>query len=734
MKRKMLVTLLCVSLTAGMLVGCGSTGQEAPAAPAEEAPAEEAPAEEAPAEEAAAEEEAPAAETYNIGYCNQQMKEDFFITVESAIYTAAMNKGYEYNLAITDRDSTKMVTSIETLVTKGADIIVDFNCLPEQGAATGEKLAAEGIPMLSIDSDYGEGVYFFGVNNYDAGTQLGKSLEAFVDDRFGGEVDFVVALWDSQAGDVVKMRCEGATDEIQEKYGLSDDQVVWLDSMADDTKTQSMTRDWLDAHPEAEHIVFVGQNDDRGYAINQAVIAADRVARKSTLIKILSGMYTPDSGEIIIDGKSHSALTTKQSLDEGVAVIYQELNYLNDLSIAENILLGQVPVKGPLKRVDYEKMYDSVRSIMDEVGLGHRKPTDMVRILSVAEKQLIEIARAFSHHVKILVMDEPTSALNETETEKLFELIFKIRKKGIGIIYISHRMEELFKVADRVEIMRDGKYVTDRPVSEMTTDDVVAAMVGRQVKEMYPKRDCRIGETVFEVKNLKTGFLKDLSFHVKSGEVVGFFGLMGAGRSETARCLFGAQKPDSMEITMEGRRIENRTPKEALDNGLSYVPAERKTEGCNLVMSVKDNITLSDLKGLTRHRLLNLKYEREVAKKWVEKLKVKTPTLDTPADSLSGGNQQKLVIAKCLNTDPRFLILNEPTRGIDVGAKVEIYDLINDICRDNRAVMMISSELPEIMAMSDRIYVMCEGRITGEVEKKYFTQEKLMKLAIGEVE
>lgn len=272
----MLVTLLCMSLTAGMLAGCGSTEPEAPAAPAGET-AEEAPAEEAPAEEAPAE-EAPAAETYNIGYCNQQMKEDFFITVESAIYTAATNAGYEYNLAITDRDSTKMVTSIETLVTKGADIIVDFNCLPEQGAAAGEKLAAEGIPMLSIDSDYGEGVYFFGVNNYDAGTQLGKSLEAFIDDRFGGEVDFVVALWDSQAGDVVKMRCEGATDEIQEKYGLSDDQVVWLDSMADDTKTQSMTRDWLDAHPEAEHIVFVGQNDDRGYAINQAVIAADRVA------------------------------------------------------------------------------------------------------------------------------------------------------------------------------------------------------------------------------------------------------------------------------------------------------------------------------------------------------------------------------------------------------------------------------------------------------------------------
>ena len=228
--------------------------------------------------------------------------------------------------------------------------------------------------------------------------------------------------------------------------------------------------------------------------------------------------------------------------------------------------------------------------------------------------------------------------------------------------------------------------------------------------------------------------MKDLSFHIRAGEVVGFFGLMGAGRSETARCLFGAQKPESMEITMEGKKIENKTPKEALSHGMSYVPAERKTEGCNLVMSVKDNITLSDLKGITKHRLLDLKYEREVAGKWSEKLKVKTPTLDTPADSLSGGNQQKLVIAKCLNTNPKFLILNEPTRGIDVGAKVEIYDLINEICKDGRAVMMISSELPEIMAMSDRIYVMCEGRITGEVAKKDFTQERLMKLAIGEVD
>jgi len=481
-------------------------------------------------------------------------------------------------------------------------------------------------------------------------------------------------------------------------------------------------------------VVAVDKVDLTLYKGEVLALMGENGAGKSTLIKILSGMYTPDSGEIVIDGTSHSSLTTKQSLSEGVAVIYQELNYLNDLSIAENILLGQIPVKGAAKLVDYKTMYSSVQDIMEEVGLGHRKPTDMVGILSVAEKQLIEIARAFSHNVKILVMDEPTSALNETETEKLFELIFRIRDKGIGVIYISHRMEELFKVADRVEIMRDGKYVVDKPVSEVTTDDVVAYMVGRKVKEMYPKRNCEIGDVVFEVKNLRTKFLKDVSFHVRAGEVVGFFGLMGAGRSEVARCLFGAQTPDSIEITMKGKRIENKNPQAALNHSMSYVPAERKTEGCNLAMTVRENITLSDLKGLTKHHLLDLKYEKELAKKWVEKLKVKTPTLNTLSDSLSGGNQQKLVIAKCLNTDPEFLILNEPTRGIDVGAKVEIYGLINDICKEHRAVMMISSELPEIMAMSDRIYVMCEGRVTGEVLKEDFTQEKLMKLAIGEVD
>ena len=454
-------------------------------------------------------------------------------------------------------------------------------------------------------------------------------------------------------------------------------------------------------------------------------------AGKSTLIKILSGMYKADDGEIILEGKTHKGFDTKEALNLGIAVIYQELNYLNDLSIAENIMLGQIPVKGPLKKVDYASLCTDVKRIMEDVGLGHRKPTDLVSGLSVAEKQLIEIARAFSHNLKVLVMDEPTSALNETETKMLFQLIRKIQAKGVGIIYISHRMDELFEIADRAEIMRDGKYVTTLNVPETNTDEIVAHMVGREIKDMYPTRCCERGDVVFEVKGLSTKFLKNIEFNVKSGEVVGFFGLMGSGRSEVARNVYGVQTPNSIELFMYGKKIENKTPLDSLEHKISYVPGERKTEGVNLIMSVKENITLSNVSGIMRNGRIDLKYEKEIASGWKEKLSIKSPSIETTSANLSGGNQQKIVIAKALNTSPEFMILNEPTRGIDVGAKVEIYELINGLCRDGKAVLMISSELPEIMAMSDRIYVMCEGRITGEVEKKDFTQEYLLKLAIG---
>lgn len=479
-------------------------------------------------------------------------------------------------------------------------------------------------------------------------------------------------------------------------------------------------------------VVAVDKVDLELYAGEVLALMGENGAGKSTLIKILSGMYKADSGEIVIGGKSYKEFTTKEAIDLGIGIIYQELNYLNDLTIAENILLGQVPTKGFIKKIDYKGMYEQVKPIMEKVGLGHRSPTDMVSELSVAEKQLIEIARAFSKNVKILVMDEPTSALNETETEKLFDLIRLLKKDGVGIIYISHRMEELFQIADRVEIMRDGKYITSLSVKETTTDEIVAYMVGREITDMYPIRTCKNGKVIFEVKNLSTSFLKNINFNVRAGEVVGLFGLMGSGRTEISRCIVGSQKADKGTIVMDGKEFMNKTPLEALKRGISYVPAERKTEGVNLIMSVKDNITLSNLDKIKKNGRLDLKYEAKLAKEWVNKLGVKTPDVLTESGTLSGGNQQKLVIAKSLNTEPKFMILNEPTRGVDVGAKVEIYNLINQLCEDKKAVLMISSELPEIMALSDRIYVLCEGRITGEISRKEFSQEGLLKYAIGE--
>jgi ABC-type sugar transport system ATPase subunit len=461
-------------------------------------------------------------------------------------------------------------------------------------------------------------------------------------------------------------------------------------------------------------------------------LVGENGAGKSTMIKILSGMYKADEGEIVVDGVVYRHYSTREAIGLGIAVIYQELNYLNDLSIAENILLGRVPVRGLLRQVNYKKMNETAYGVMQQVSLGHRDPSEMVSNLSVAEKQLLEIARALSRNLLILVMDEPTSALNDLETEKLFKLIKDLRQKGIGIIYVSHRMEEIFRVTDRVEIMRDGKFITSMPVAETNTEKIVSHMVGRDIVDMFPFRNSEIGETVFSVSGLSTSYIKNVNFHVRRGEVVGLFGLMGSGRTELARCIVGIRQPDSGTIEMSGENFINRTPRESLRRRIAYVPAERKTEGVNLIASVKDNITLSNLDKILNRGILNLKKERVLAADWIKRLNIKTPEITTETETLSGGNQQKIVIAKSLNTDPSFMILNEPTRGIDVGAKVEIYNLINNFCQGGKAVLMISSELPEIMALSDRIYILCEGRITGELTKNQFTPDILLKYAIGE--
>ena len=455
-------------------------------------------------------------------------------------------------------------------------------------------------------------------------------------------------------------------------------------------------------------------------------------AGKSTLMKILSGAQRADSGTITIDGQTLSGYNTREAIDLGIGIVYQELNYLGALSIAENLYIGRLPTKGRMKRIDYPTLFKNAKGIMEQLGLGHMDPATPVERLSVAEKQLVEIARAFTRDVKILVLDEPTSALSDSETEDLFQLIRSFKEKGVSIIYISHRLNEIFQVADSVMIMRDGKNVARRRIAETNTEELVRDMVGREIRDMYPKRpNPNPGREVFRVKNLRTDFLKDVSFDVRAGEVVGLFGLMGAGRTEICDCIMAVRKYTSAEMTVDGKPYAPTKPSEALSNGVAYVPAERKSEGINAIASVKDNITVANLKKFAPKGIMNLKQEMEIAMGWVDKLSIKVPQILAPVENLSGGNQQKVVVAKGLNTEPKLMILNEPTRGVDVGAKVEIYNLINDLCESRKAVLMISSELPEIMAMADRIFVIHEGKITAEVPKSEFSQETLLKYAIG---
>ncbi len=460
-------------------------------------------------------------------------------------------------------------------------------------------------------------------------------------------------------------------------------------------------------------------------------LVGENGAGKSTLIKILSGAYQLDGGVIEIEGKVRPPYNTREAIDLGIGIVYQELNYLGAMSIAENLFIGRVPTAGALHKVDYAKLYRDAAAVMKEFGLDHRTPETPVEALSVAEKQLVEIARAFTRDVKILVMDEPTSALNDAETDNLFRLIRSMKARGVSIIYISHRLGEIFEIADTVQVMRDGRNVAKARVSDTSRDQIVAWMVGREIRDMYPSRDALVGREVFTVEGLDTDFLKDIAFDVRAGEVVGLFGLMGAGRSEIAECIVGLRPCRGAKMSVGGKAYRPVLPIDAIRSGIAYVPAERKSDGVNLIASVKDNITIANLKKVAPRGILNLGREAELAGEWVKRLGVKTSGIMAEVDSLSGGNQQKVVIAKGLNTEPTFMILNEPTRGVDVGAKVEIYNLINDLCKNGKAVLMISSELPEIMSMSDRIYIVHEGRITGQLDKKDFSQETLLKYAIG---
>lgn len=459
-------------------------------------------------------------------------------------------------------------------------------------------------------------------------------------------------------------------------------------------------------------------------------LVGENGAGKSTLLKILSGAYTKDSGEVELDGRIIEKYTPHEAIHMGISIIYQELDNYKTLSVAENILVNNLPQKPKTGRIDWTQTYKKAQEALDCIT-NEIDATEPMSALSAAKQQLVEIAKAMNRNMRVLVMDEPTSALNRVETEQLLKLIQEISRKGVGVIYISHRMDEIFAISNRIQVMRDGKSVALLETAETSQEEVIRHMVGRTLDEMYPHTQLERGEAILEVKSLTAGKAKDVSFTLHKGEILGFFGLMGAGRTDVARALFGDLLLRQGGVYLRGEKTVYNSPEGAIKNGIAYVPSERKLEGLMLIHPIKFNISVSVINRLMRRLKLNTGEEDAIAEKWIRALKIRTPGVKTVVGSLSGGNQQKVVIAKWLETNPKILILNDPTRGIDVGAKVELYSLMEDLCAKGIGIIMISSELHETLAMSDRILVMSEGRLTGEVSRADATQENLMKLAVG---
>jgi ribose transport system ATP-binding protein len=461
------------------------------------------------------------------------------------------------------------------------------------------------------------------------------------------------------------------------------------------------------------------------------VLLGENGAGKSTLMKILSGAYLKDAGEISIHGKKVEILNPGHAQELGIGIIYQEFNLNPFLTVAENIFLGREPTIIP-GVLDRKKMYKEARKILENLKVDI-DPTHEVRFVGVAKQQMVEVAKSLSLNADILIMDEPTAALSNSEIDALFSTIRMLKARGVGIIYISHRLEEIFEIGNRVTVLRDGQYVATELVKDLNKQTMVRLMVARDLNEHIPKVKAPIGEIAMEVKNLCIkDRLKNISFQLRQGEVLGIAGLMGAGRTRLAKALFGAEKLTEGEIIVGGTPLKFSSPRDAINAGIGFVTEDRKAEGLVLELSVKENVTLPNLNQFTRRGVLDFKKERSVVDDYISKLHIKTPTRNQKVLYLSGGNQQKVVLSKWLCSHVRVLIFDEPTRGIDVGAKTEIYQLMNQLTADGVGIIMISSELPEILGMSDRILVMYDGRITAELNNQMATQENIMKHALGE--
>jgi len=457
-------------------------------------------------------------------------------------------------------------------------------------------------------------------------------------------------------------------------------------------------------------------------------------AGKSTLMKILNGDYRKDGGRIELFGQEVDFRTPRQAMDAGVRVIYQELNSVPELSVAENIFLGDAPVRslaGPVVSVDWSTMNARARQVLDMLGADVDPSTPMKR-LTVAEKQLVEIAKALHARASVLVMDEPTAALGQREVDRLFEVIARLKRQDVSIIYISHRLEEVFRVADRVAVLRDGRNAGEFLVGETSLPELVRAMVGRELSEVYPRKQSQIGDVVLQVRHLTShGALEDISFDLRRGEILGVFGLLGAGRTELTRALFGAYPVHGGTIAVDGAPVRITSPRDAKRAGIALVPLDRKLEGLVLDMSVRENIVLPTIQKFARFGFLNGREQDEAAQKWVRHLGIRLAHLGQRVRFLSGGNQQKVVLAKWLEGGPKVLVLNEPTRGVDVGARVDIYNILEQLAQQGMGIIISSSDMPELLSLSDRVLVLHRGRVTAELPREEATKEKLLYFAVG---
>ncbi len=461
----------------------------------------------------------------------------------------------------------------------------------------------------------------------------------------------------------------------------------------------------------------------------QALIG-ENGAGKSTLIKIMTGIYQPDTGEMRMDGELVKVRNSQEAQGYGIAAIYQEPMVFPDLNVAENIFISHRNF-GPI--VHWKQMYRQANEILDQldIKLDVRQPA---RGLTLASQQAVEIAKAISLDARVLIMDEPTASLSAHEVGQLFQLVDRLRKKGVAILFIGHRLEEVFEIADRITVLRDGKFIATHPAGEVTTNQVIREMVGREVEEFFAKTTASIGKTMLEVKNLgKEGVFSGINFEVRKGEVLGFAGLVGSHRTDVGLALFGIAPADEGSIILDGKEMQIKSPKHALDLGIAYMSEDRRQLGLVLPMSLTTNITLPTLKAyLNGLGLVQKQKEKSVAEKFRERLSIRTPSLETPVAQLSGGNQQKVMLAKWLNANPKVLILDEPTRGIDVGAKADVHQLVDELASQGLAIIVISSDLPEVLSMSDRILVMREGKQMGIFSRDEATQEVIMTAAMGQ--